>query len=93
MKLHTVKIRVFGRVQGVFFRYYTQVEAQRLSLKGWVRNCRDGSVETLLHGPEDDIQAMIRWLRQGPESAQVKELVVDDENEEQILLQTFEIRY
>ena len=93
MKTHTVKIRVYGRVQGVFFRYHTQVEAQRLSLKGWVRNCRDGSVETLLHGSEHDVRTMISWLRRGPESAQVKEIVVADDNEEQILPQTFEIRY
>jgi acylphosphatase len=93
MAPHTVKIRVYGRVQGVFFRYHTQVEAQRLSLKGWVRNCHDGSVETLLHGSEDDIRTMISWLRRGPESAQVKEIVVADNDEGQILAQTFEVRY
>ncbi len=89
----TVKIRVYGRVQGVFFRYHTQLEAQRLGLNGWVRNCRDGSVETLLHGSEDDVGTMINWLHRGPDSAQVKEVVVDHADQDQILLNAFEILY
>ncbi|HKI60293.1 MAG TPA: acylphosphatase, partial [Mariprofundaceae bacterium] len=42
------RVRIEGRVQGVSFRYYTLQEANRLGIDGWVRNCEDGSVETLI---------------------------------------------
>lgn len=93
MTLRTVKVHVYGRVQGVFFRYHTQLEAQRRGIQGWVKNCNDGSVETLIYGSEDAIREMIAWLRQGPESAQVKEIVVDDTHQGQNHPQSFEILY
>jgi len=42
-----VRVRILGRVQGVFFRYNTRKIAERLGIKGWVRNCKDGSVEAV----------------------------------------------
>ena len=46
-----VRLRIHGRVQGVFYRDSTRREAQRLGLRGWVRNRSDGSVETVAQGP------------------------------------------
>ena len=45
-------VLVTGRVQGVFFRAWTDEQAQRLHVNGWVRNCPDGSVEVHLEGEE-----------------------------------------
>lgn len=63
--------RVHGRVQGVGFRYYTQSEAKRLGLRGWVRNLPDGSVEVCIAGDEPQLGMMKRWLQQGPSHASV----------------------
>jgi acylphosphatase len=66
-----VEAVVYGRVQGVSFRYYTQREAGRLRLTGWVRNRRDGTVETLAEGPEEALQAFVKFLHRGSPSARV----------------------
>lgn len=63
--METYHVIVKGRVQGVYFRNYTQEQALRLNLKGWVRNCPDGSVECVLTGNEPEITHMIEWFWQG----------------------------
>lgn len=60
-----------GRVQGVGFRYWTQGEALRLGLEGFVRNRRDGTVEAMFSGPGEAVEAMLGACRQGPPSAKV----------------------
>jgi len=61
-------------VQGVGFRYAMQHEAERLSISGWVRNRKDGSVEALAHGEAGALEALIAWARSGPPGARVGEL-------------------
>jgi acylphosphatase len=73
------KLIIKGLVQGVNFRYYTQREAQKNNITGWVRNLSDGSVAALFEGEEEDVEAMIEWCRHGPPSAKVQELVVQPE--------------
>ncbi len=63
--------RIQGRVQGVGFRYYTQIEARRLGVVGWVRNLLDGSVEAMIGGEPEALAAMQAWLRHGPDLARV----------------------
>jgi len=60
-----------GRVQGVWFRAWTQQEASALGLDGWVRNCRDGTVEAVFRGPVDAVDAMLELCGQGPPDARV----------------------
>ncbi len=67
----TVRARIHGRVQGVFYRSWTVQEATRHGLSGWVRNCSDGTVEALFHGPADRVKAMIDACHQGPSAAKV----------------------
>jgi len=62
---------VTGKVQGVYFRGWTQERAQRLGVHGWVRNEPDGSVAALLAGPTQSVDKMVRLLRQGPPGASV----------------------
>ncbi len=52
-RITAFRIKVFGMVQGVGFRYYTKQEADALELKGWVMNCSDGTVDIQVQGPED----------------------------------------
>jgi acylphosphatase len=60
-----------GRVQGIGYRAWTEVTALEHGLEGWVRNCRDGSVEAVFGGAEDDVAAMIAQCRRGPPGARI----------------------
>ena len=60
-----------GRVQGVFFRTSTLDQAIRLGLKGWVRNCPDGSVEIVAEGERKKIDNLVDWCHHGPPGAHV----------------------
>jgi len=67
-------VHIEGRVQGVGFRYATQREAMRRGLCGWVRNCRDGSVEAEFEGGKEDLLEMLEWCSEGPSFAAVTRL-------------------
>jgi len=67
-------VRVTGRVQGVFFRAWTQQQADALGVNGWVRNCPDGRVEAHVEGDESAVDQMIDKLRRGPPSAHVEDV-------------------
>ncbi|HXS52245.1 MAG TPA: acylphosphatase [Usitatibacter sp.] len=85
----TRRLVVRGRVQGVGFRYATVRAAQRFGITGWVRNRRDGSVEAIVQGPGEAVEAIVAWARRGPDSAIVESLeVVEAEGE----FSTFESR-
>lgn len=60
-----------GRVQGVGFRYFVQSAAAEIKLTGWVRNRRDGSVEVLAEGTEENLNQLLRALQRGPSSSHV----------------------
>ncbi|KAI1898641.1 hypothetical protein AGOR_G00074470 [Albula goreensis] len=62
-KLVSVDYEVYGEVQGVFFRKYTEKEGSRLKLVGWVRNTNRGTVEGQIQGPKDTVETMKTWLR------------------------------
>jgi acylphosphatase len=62
---------VSGRVQGVFFRVWTQREARALGLSGHAINQPDGSVEVLACGPEAAVARLSEWLWSGPPAARV----------------------
>ena len=69
---------VYGRVQGVGFRYFTWNEAERIGIKGTVRNCVDGSVEIVAEGNDDQLQAFSNWLKVGPKTASVERVLEDN---------------
>jgi acylphosphatase len=71
------RIVIGGRVQGVGFRYALADEARSRNLGGWVRNRRDGTVEVLLAGPQDEVEAVIAWSRHGPPAARVTSVEVE----------------
>lgn len=74
--LSLVKLRITGRVQGVFYRHSTRIQAQRLALTGWVRNLADGSVEALASGPRPALEELIEWCKEGPPNARVDQVEV-----------------
>lgn len=67
----TLRVRIEGRVQGVWYRAWTVQEATRLGLSGWVRNRRDRSVEALISGPPDRVDDMLALFGRGPPAARV----------------------
>ena len=67
----TVRVVVSGRVQGVWFRAWTEQTARSFGLHGWVRNRRDGSVEAVVSGEPTAVAAMLEAFWQGPDLARV----------------------
>lgn len=84
------RVSIAGRVQGVFFRHETRQQALSQGLAGWVRNLPDGRVEAVFEGPEDVVEGMVRWCREGPGGARVTEVEVITEEPEN--LDGFEVR-
>jgi acylphosphatase len=76
-----VRVHVFvsGRVQGVFFRAETMNEAVTHNLTGWVRNMRDGRVEAIFEGEEQEVDKMIEFCRHGSPAARVMSVEVHKE--------------
>jgi acylphosphatase len=68
------RLRIYGRVQGVFFRNWAMEKARSLGLRGWVRNRRDGSVELLAHGDDESVEALAAACRIGPPAARVERI-------------------
>jgi acylphosphatase len=76
------RVRVAGRVQGVFFRAEARDRARSLGLSGWVRNAHDGCVEASFEGPAERVQSMVEWCRRGPALAEVQDVSVEWEEPE-----------
>ena len=69
---------IHGRVQGVFYRASMRTEADRLGVRGWVRNEADGTVRAHVEGPAEQVDALVEWCRSGPPRAQVSGVEVTD---------------
>ena len=65
------RIKIHGRVQGVYYRASMAQQAAQLRIVGWVRNCEDGSVEAVAEGNRGAIDALLSWCRHGPAGARV----------------------
>jgi acylphosphatase len=74
----SVRFIVTGRVQGVFYRASAREQALRLGLAGHAKNRSDGSVEVVACGAADALDALERWLRQGPPEARVETVSRED---------------
>ena len=70
-------LSIHGNVQGVGFRYHFSEQAQRLGIAGWVRNRRGGSVEAMIEGTPEAVEALLAWARLGPPAARVERVEVN----------------
>ena len=76
--MRKVEIRIFGRVQGVSFRYFTRKKAVELGITGYVMNMPDGSVKTVAFGEEENLDNFITELKKGPPAAKVIKLKISE---------------
>lgn len=72
------KLKIHGRVQGVWYRESMRREADHYGIRGWVRNCLDGTVEAYVEGEPGAVERIQAWCRRGPPSASVTELYSED---------------
>lgn len=75
MKFH-YQITVSGKVQGVFYRAFTQTEAIKLGINGFVKNESNGDVYLEAEGREEQLKKLIDWLWKGPDRAIVKDIKI-----------------
>lgn len=66
-----VHVRISGRVQGVFYRAFTQNKAREMGIKGWVKNVPGGGVEAVLEGERQKVGELLGLLKAGPEGSMV----------------------
>ena len=78
MNIIARRLLIEGRVQGVGFRWSLHAEAQALGLRGCVRNRSDGSVEALICGEEEAVDALTVWAHRGPDTARVDRVICTD---------------
>ncbi|MFT6850540.1 MAG: acylphosphatase [Sphingobacteriales bacterium] len=76
--LKLIKVKVYGKVQGVYFRDTTQAVAEILSIRGTVENREDGSVYAEAEGDKFSIDEFIDWCNEGPEDAVVERVEVEE---------------
>lgn len=73
------RLVITGRVQNVFFRDWTVEQATALGLDGWVRNRADGSVEAVVEGPSEMVEAMISRAHEGSPASRVEHVAVGED--------------
>lgn len=83
-----VHLSIIGRVQGVGYRAFVELEAELRGLEGWVRNRRDGSVEAVVQGDKDALDSLIEACRTGPPSSHVTSINVSDADPEALSLRS-----
>lgn len=86
----TVHLTINGNVQGVFFRATARKVAERNNLTGWIKNKSNGDVEAIVSGTDEDVEIFIEWCRQGPDKAQVKDVIINQK--EGIAFKSFEVK-
>lgn len=75
----TVTVKIEGRVQGVYYRAWTNETARLLKLDGTVRNMADGSVEAVFSGPASVVDDMVQRCKDGPKDARVSKVTIMQE--------------
>jgi acylphosphatase len=74
MTLKTAKLKIYGHVQGVFYRHSTKEKARELGIRGYVKNLGDGTVEVVACGREADLDQLIKFCKNNPGSSQVEKV-------------------
>ena len=89
--MRRVKILASGRVQGVYFRMFTQNKAKQFGIKGYARNLPDGRVEIIAEADNNSIEKLIQWCHKGPVTARVDHVEMTELESDEVFT-SFEIR-
>lgn len=73
-----LKLKITGKVQGVWYRGSTKLKARELGLTGFVQNESDGSVYAEIEGLASKVEKMVEWCRKGPEFAKVEGVEIEE---------------
>lgn len=79
MYMKRIHVVISGRVQGIFFRHNTKKIADKLNIKGWVKNNWDGTVEAVFEGENDSVDKIVNWCHKGPIGAKVEKVDIKEE--------------
>jgi acylphosphatase len=75
----SVRIYIIGSVQGIFFRAFLKENAEKLNVKGFVRNLEDGRLEVFLEGNSEEVNKMIELCKKGPKHSQIRSVELKEE--------------
>lgn len=70
----SVRLYIDGTVQGVFFRAFVKQNAEKLNVKGFIRNLEDGRIEVFLEGDVDPMKKMIELCNKGPKHSIIRKV-------------------
>lgn len=77
----TIHLHIKGKVQGVFYRVTAKKIGDKIGITGWIKNRNDDDVEAMVTGTQQQLDKFINWCRQGPEKANVDDVIVKPEKE------------
>ncbi len=86
-----IKTIIYGKVQGVGFRFFIQKSAQKYGIKGWVRNIDNDKVEIVCLGEQKEMDKLLKNIKKGPEGARIKKIETM-QTDEQIISDKFTIK-
>jgi len=85
----SIRLYISGLVQGIFFRSFVKENAERLNIKGFVRNLEDGRVEVFIEGNFEDVVKMVELCKKGPKHSEIKK--VEEKSERFQDLKSFKV--
>lgn len=91
--MNHLTLKIYGHVQGVFFRETTKDKAKELGLVGWVRNESDGTVSVVAEGGEEQLKKLLQWCRIGPQYARVEMVEEEWEEAQRVGFKEFKVVY
>jgi len=75
----SIRLYITGTVQGIFYRAFVKENAEKLNVKGFVRNLEDGRVEVFLEGNTNEVDKMIELCKKGPKHSEIRKVEIKDE--------------
>ena len=77
----TIHLVISGKVQGVFYRASAKERADKLKINGWIKNTKEGDVEVLASGSNENLSKFAEWCKKGPSGANVTNVAVTNMDE------------